>query len=255
MKQFPLVFKHYLMRTLKDRLSLGIQFALPVGLILMMAFQVADYVTAEHGAEFVQQAMTDVAISYVFSFSLFGGQMFLGYLYNDLKQARKWRLFVAPVDTSMFELAALFGSFTISIFNSLVIMAVATIFTDVQWGNLGVVFLTLLLTTTLSHFFNYFLAILIKTSRVADMISLVTTMVFAILGGGIIIGFHETINLPITDFLFEYGTPLSLARRAVFYAGAMNDDMTVAMWNMLILASVAAVFVILTLILGKVRKR
>jgi|GEM_PF-3499580 len=213
MNKFGLVFKHYFMRLMKDKLGLALQIILPLFIILfMLSMPDEDY-------PYVGQAWAIAISNYVISFSLFGGQWAMGYIFDDLKETRKWRLLATPVDEGLFRRAAMLASMLISFTNSVIIITVATIARPVEWNNLWLLIGILILTILLSHSFCYFLTIVMKDYKSANGLSNFILMGLAIIGGGIIMGIQNLVNLDAFTFIHDYVTPLSMGRQAILHGG------------------------------------
>ena len=252
MKQFPVVFKHYFKRTLMDRLGLLTQIGIPIGIMLFMIIT-NDFseLAAELGSEFVVSLQTTILAGLVFSFLFFGGAWFMEYIYKDLREAKKWRLGAAPVDKSVYALGAMAGSFIVSLIQSTLVIIVGLILTEARLENIGIWIILLLLTAIGSHLFHYLITFFAKSKSVAVTVGNIFGFGFALLSGAWIMGIHEAIDHPITDFIYDFGTPVSLARRAIDFA---PTDMSIATQAILILAGASALLACITFILGKVKK-
>ena len=252
MNKFPLVFKHYFKRTLMDKMGLITQIGIPVGIMLFMIItnDFSELIDTQ-GLEFVEALQTTILSGIVFSFLFFGGAWFMEFLYKDLREAKKWRLGAAPVDKSVYAFGAMAGSFIVSLAQSILVIIVGLILTEARIQNIGIWIVLMLLTAIASHLFHYAITFFAKDKSVAVMLGNIFGIGFALLGGAWIVGIHEAINHPIADFLYDFGTPVSLARRAIDYA---PTDMSTATGAILILVGATVLLVIVTFILGKVKK-
>jgi len=181
---------------MKDKLGLALQIILPLFIILFM-INIPD----EH--PYLGQGWATLISNYVISFSLFGGQWAMGYIFDDLKETRKWRLLATPVDEGLFRRAAMLASMLISFTNSVIIITVATIVRPVEWNNLWLLIGILILTILLSHSFCYFLTVVMKDYKSANGLSNFILMGLAIIGGGIIMGIQELVNLDAFTFIHD----------------------------------------------------
>lgn len=258
MDKFGLVFKHYLMRLLKDKLGLGIQVGLPLFVILFMVNMPDD-------VPYLGQIWAMIAANFIISFSFTGGQWFLGYIFDDLKATRKWRLMATPIDAEVFTKAAMLGSMIISFINSMMIVVVVTIATPVEWGNLPLLIGTLILINSLSHAFNYFLTVVVKDYKMASGIAMVVTMGLLIIGGGVIMGIDGLVNNDVFTFVHDYVTPLSMGRQMIINGGGavlfetgefvqVGTDWGLVLLNMGLLLGLTALFALVSAVMRKVKK-
>ena len=258
MNQFKLVFKHYFMRLMKDKLALGLQLVLPLFLILFMVGLDAD-------DPFVGEAWAMIASTFIITFATFGGQWAMGHIFDDLKETRKWRLLATPVDASVFRKAAMLASMAISIVNSLIIIIVTTIIRPVIWGNLPLLVGVVILTILLSHSFCYFITVVMKNYKSANAATTVILMGLAIIGGGIVIGLPNIVNIDAFTFVHDYITPLSMGRQAVLHGGLgatfvdgqiilSHTDWHVVLLNIGLLIGLTTLFAVLSFVIERVKK-
>lgn len=258
MNKFGLVFKHYFIRLIKDKLGLGLQVGLPLFIILFM-------INLPDDTPYLGQVWAIIASNFIIGFSLFGGQWALGHIFDDLKATRKWRLMATPVGDGVFTNAAMLGSMIISFVQSMIIMVVVTIATPVEWGNIPLLIGTLILTNLLSHAFNYFLTVVVKDYKTANGITMVVTMGLMIIGGGIIMGIDGLVNIDAFTFIHDYVTPLSMGRQVMVNGGGavlfetgefvqVGTDWGLVMLNVGLLLGLTALFALASAVMRKVKK-
>ena len=246
MGSFLLVFRHYFMRTIKDKLSILIQVVFPLGIILTFILIHDNIDGPLLGFEDIRidgysLLHSTAAISMMLFFQLFGGIWGLTYLYEDLKEARRFRLYFAPVNRSIYPIAAMMGSWFVSIIQGAIIIIITSIVLDPYWANIPVVILVLLGISLLSHFAFALLFLVTKNLNQANAIGFAAVFAIGALSGALIGDLRAFINSRIIDFLFEWGTPISLGRRAIFESGFMGldaqggDNMSLAIRGVVIL--------------------
>ncbi|MCL1989822.1 MAG: ABC transporter permease [Defluviitaleaceae bacterium] len=254
MKQFPLVFKHYFKRMMTNKVALFVQLGLPIILIIVnLAIAAAD-TDADVMQNGYNMMHTTIVILMLFSFAFFGGAWLVDYLFPDLTEARKFRLFFVPIDKRIYALAAMLASMIVSFLQSLLIIVLTTVALNIHWGDVGILAALVVVTILLSHFVHYFLYLVAKNKGQANALSNLITFGLAALGGLFFGNPGDLVDLPILNWFHDYGTPLSQARRSMHYAGFVGDDMGIAIQSLLILLSATALFICLTFIIGKVKK-
>lgn len=258
MSKFGLVFKHYFIRLMKDKIALGIQLGIPIFIILFM-------VGMPDEDPFLGEAWAMIASTFVISFATFGGQWAMGHIFDDLKEVRKWRLLATPVDKSVFQKAAMLASMTISFINSMIVILVTTIMRPVEWGNLPLLIGIVILINLLSHSFCYFITVVMKDYKGANAVTNFILMGLAILGGGIVVGLPDIVNIDAYTFIHDYTTPLSMGRQAIlnggiggmFEGGAFvvrTTNWNIVMLNVGLLLGLTALFAVASFVIGKVKK-
>ena len=253
LRSFLLVFRHYFMRTLKDPLSILIQIVFPLGIILtfiLIQDNVGDDLLGFQDVEIrgYSYLHTMAATSMMLFFQLFGGMWGLTYLYEDLREARRFRLYFAPINRTIYPVAAMLGSWFVSIVQGMLIIVITRIILNPYWANMGIVIVVLLGTALLSHFIFALLFLVTKNLNQANAIGFAGVFAIAALSGALIGDLRQHINHRIIDFLFEWGTPISLGRRAIFESGFMGldpieveADMTLAVRGVIILYVLTAI--------------
>ena len=229
MGSFLLVFRHYFMRTIKDRLSLLIQIVFPIGIILTFIL-ISDNIEGDLlGFEDFPMGdysylHTNAAITMMLFFQLFGGMWGLNYLYYDLRDARKYRLYFAPVNKVVYPLAAMMGSWMVSIVQGVIVIVITSLILDVYWANRLVVALALIGVSLFSHFAFALIFMVTKNLQQATAIGFGVVLFIGAVSGALMGDFRTFVDSQIIDFLFEWGTPVSLGRRAIFESGFMGLD-------------------------------
>ena len=229
MGAFPLVFRHYFMRTIKDKLSLLIQIVFPIGIILTFIL-ISDNIEGDllGFADFTMgdynYLHTNAAATMMFFFQLFGGLWGLTYLYEDLREARRYRLYFTPVNKSLFPVAAMMGSWMVALVQGVIVIIVTGLILDVYWADRFILALALIGISLFSHFAFSLLFLVTKNLQQATAAGFGGALVIGAISGALMGDFRTFVDNAIIDFLFEWGTPISLARRAVLESGFMGLD-------------------------------
>lgn len=261
MNKFGLIFKHYFKRLMKDPLALGIQLGIPMFIILFM-------MNIEVDNPFLGEIWATISSTFIIGFAFFGGQWAMGHIFDDIKVDRRFRLLAAPVTETTYRAAAMLASMVISFIMSMIIIVVVTIARPVIWGNLPILIVAILLINLLSHSFNYFLTVVMKDYKGANAVSMVILMGLNIIGGGIIVGIQNIINIDAFTFIHDFVTPLSMGRQIIANGGmgvtslvGEIGDVVVGhtnwgnvLLNVGMLLGLSALFAVLSIAIGKVKK-
>jgi len=260
MNKFGLVFKHYFMRLLKDKLALGIQLGIPLIIILFM-MNIGD------DTPFLGEVWATIASTFIIGFAFFGGQWAMGHIFDDLKDTRKWRLLAAPINEGVYRKAAMLASMAISFTNSMIVIIVTTIVRPVVWGNLPILIVAIILINLLSHSFCYFLTVVMKDYKGANALSTVVLMGLNIIGGGIIVGIQNIVNIDAFTFIHDFVTPISMGRQIIANGGmgvtslvgetvatVGHTDWNAVLLNIGMLLGLSALFAVLSFVIEKVKK-
>ena len=226
MNQFGLIFRHYIKRIFMDKVSLGLQLGLPIFLIVIMPNLQGGFPEVPEAGDLWAR----VAVNFIISFGFFGGQYAMGHIFDDLKDTRKWRMLMAPVEARTYTLAAMAGSMIVSFVQSMLILIAAMLFTSANFtGLIPMLIVTLILMNLLSHAFCYFFVVVCNKYATANAITNVAMIGLAALGGGIIMGIDMIVDLPAFSFVHDYMTPLSIGNQIMTHgAGMITNDMMTA---------------------------
>jgi len=261
MNKFGLIFKHYFKRLMKDPLALGIQLGIPLVIILFMMNIDAD-------TPFLGEVWATIASSFIIGFATFGGQWAMGHIYDDIKVDRRFRLLATPVNEGTFRSAAMLASMIISFTNSVIIILVTTITRPVIWGNLPILIVAVILIILLSHSFCYFITVVVKTYKVANALTNFILMGLAIIGGGIVVGIQNIVNIDAFTFIHDFVTPVSMGRQIIANGGmgvtslvggpgdvvVGHTDWSQVLLYVGILLGLTVLFAVLSFAFGKVKK-
>jgi len=266
MNQFSLVFKHYFMRTLKDKLGLLTQIVTPF-IIISIFTMINEQWSIRSGFSVMFNGYnfgaTATTIPNLFFFQLFGGMWILNYLYEDLKEVRRFRLFATPNDRKIFPIAAMLGSWLVSILQGFIIIVGTSILFDVYWGNKFFLLMALLAISLFSQFLFVLIFALTNSLTVANGIGFPLIFIIGSFGD-VPIAIRDLINHRIIAFMSDW-SPVMLARRAVTESGSIATinlregvyiagDITIAMRNLIALFAMSAIIAAIAYCVGKVRK-
>ena len=266
MQKFGLIFRHYVKRTFMHKGNLLAMLLLPTAIILLFAF-VNDNFFAEEGLDPLFYGYnvihTDLVIVNLLFFQLFGALNNVDSLHEALSTESKWRLFAAPVNRKIYPLASMLASWIVSLLQAIIVLLVTSVILNVYWGNIFVNILALLGLSLFAQILGVLIFLFTKNNSQGQAIGF--PLIF-IIGGlsGIMIPIRNLIDHSIVDFIADW-SPLQLAMIAIREGGRFGmlnlaegtytgGDMSLAMRNVLIVFTMAAVIGIVSFTIGKVKK-
>ena len=242
---FMLIFRHYLMRALKDPQTVLILVMLPLGIVAITSM-------IETGENFVNGYNITATFNAVFNFTafqFFSGAWLIHYLHTDFSRDVRWRLQSAPVSRLTFFFAATAGIWVFTILQGLLIIAVTSVFFNAYWGNPLILAAVLLIISVMAQLVSILIFLFTRTLHSGNAV----IMVF-IFGMMIISGMMFSLGSSAAAvFLRTHGTPLSLASRAILYSGFILDDMDSALFNIAVLSVIVVVMCAAVVIFGRRR--
>lgn len=251
-----LIFKHYLFRSLKEPLGIGIVTVLPTVLIVVMTMALTN--TLGDGAVYMVGGFNMVSSSlaplFLVMFQLFGGNILLDYIHPDFRGDRRWRMFSMPVTTNDYVFGALSACFLYCVIQGAIVIGISAIFLNTYWGNPWVLIATLFACAGLAQLIWMLLFLLFPKKGTVEVIGqcVIWAMTFAS-------GFITTVSggnasqasSPVLQFLYSYGTPVSLARNAITNSGFIGDNMSDALLSLGILYVLLIVLAVIVALVGK----
>jgi len=264
-----MILKHYLMRTIKDPINLLMLILFPVAMITI--FTATGRTDIDEAFRLTDQGFCIIATGNTFFnmmfFQYFGGMIVTDYLYNEFKTDMRWRLMATPKPFSKFVISAIMASLIISAVNGAIVLAYARFVLNAQLYNLPMIIGTLALMATFVTLFGVlcFLVIPKKGTTTAVIMSFAFAQM-------LILNFGLLPNPGIDAVGISSFFPVVAAVRAIdhvnytiaeftnpdlgFIGGwtVADNNMTMALTHLGILAGLTIVTGIAVLILGKVRK-
>ncbi|MDL2319072.1 ABC transporter permease [Eubacteriales bacterium OttesenSCG-928-A19] len=251
-----LIFKHYLFRSLKEPVGIGIVTVLPTVLIIIMTMVFTGM--AGDSAAYMHNGYNMIASSMapmiMVMFQFFGGNVLLDYIHVDFRGDRRWRMFSMPVKTNDYVLGALSACFVFCVIQGAIIIAISAIFLNAYWGNLWVLALTLIACSGLSQMIWMLLFLLFPKKGTVEVIGQCVIWVMLFASGYIDVvsgGNAPQVSSPVLTFFSSYGTPVSLARRAITNSGFIGGDKSDALLCLGLLYALLAVFALIVILIGK----
>ena len=215
MNNFFLNLTHYFKRVWAEIVSMTLLLIIPLGLTILNSFMGEGMTYAGYNI-----AATGAAPAFMLAFQFFNCAIMLGFLYEDFRGERRWRLRAAPCTLRSFLAPAIIANWIISALFGLVLIAVTGLFFNVYWGNLFVVAAVLALVSLMSIFVAMLLFLFIQKFNVANGMVYIISFGLMVLSGMMFIPLGDG---PIGTFLTTYGTPLSLGTNAI--VNAMYDTL------------------------------
>jgi len=195
-----------------------------------------------------------MAVIFMVMFQFMGGNVLLDYIHPDFRGDRRWRMFSMPVRTNDFVFGVLSACFLYCVLQGAVVIGISAIFLDAYWGNPWVLIATLFACAGLSQLIWMLLFLMFPKKGTVEVIGQCIIWGMMLLSGyiGIVSGGNAPqINNPVSDFLSSYGTPVSLARRAITNSGFIGNDINDALLSLGILYALLIVFAVIVIIVGK----
>ena len=264
MKQFGLIFKYTLWRTLKHPMSFLAMLLIP--LLVIFLFSAVNDFNTEVDLIFYgfNIGHTWQVIPNLFFFQLFGAMTMIDNMYEIMRGANKWRFFAAPVKRTYFPVATMLAGWVATFIQGLLIVLVTGIVLNVMWGTWWVTLLFLLGISLLGQGIGLILYVATKNSSTANGIAY--PLIFLMAGfSGFIIPIRDLISHRIVYFIGDW-SPLTLAIRGVWYSGPIGmfdsvaerlytgQDMGLAMRNVGLVFAITAVLWAVGLGIGRVKK-
>ena len=212
MNNFFLNLTHYFKRVWGEIFSMLLLLIIPLGLIIINSF-FGEGMTYDG----YNIAATGAAPAFMLSFQFFNCAIMLGFLYEDFRGARRWRLNATPCTLRTFLFPAIAANWIISALFGAVIIVITSLFFDVYWGNFLVVAAVLGLVSLMGIFVAMLLFLFIQKFNVANGMVYIISFGLMVLSGILFIPLGDG---PIGTFLTTYGTPITLGTNAIAYAAA-----------------------------------
>ena len=249
MGRLSLTFTHYFKRAFRDPMNLIFFVLLPVALMMFnMVGGLGMMDEAQMGN--AQQMATVLAAVFMVSFQFFSGEVLLYSIFDDIRGDMRWRLSASPVPRRTFVIGAALASWMFNLLQAALIFGVTAVVFDVYWSEPWVMVAVVLLISVMSQLIAAVITQIAKTRKMGSGISMGLNFGMMALSGFLFIPLGDG---PISTFLTTHGTPISLASRAILYAGPVLDDMSEAFFNMGILFAINMVLVVLLFVLGRRR--
>jgi len=174
------------------------------------------------------------------------------YLFEDFQGDLRFRLYSAPCSKVKFILSMGVAVWMYSFFIGLFFIITSTLLFGVEWGNMFVVLLVLFMLSVLAQIISVLIFFISPRRSVAEALMQCFAWSAVILSGGLV-------NLgtnPIMVFFQMYGTPVSVAGRAMG-AAAFSDvpNLGAPSLYITILAAYIGVFTVITVIAGMLCKK
>ena len=213
MGSFGVIFKHYMKRTIRNRMNTILLFGLPLGIILInLSPMLAEGINLSEfeGVRFLVIIMT-------LSFQFFGSAILSEYITWDFRNEMKWRLMSAPVSNRTILMAISAVSFIMCLLPGVLVLLVMGLIFGVDLGYITVLIPVMILVCVIAILLTALLVLVVPRPKLVGGIHLGACFVIMFLSGGLIVGISD---LPAVLVFFQtYGTPVSLGVQAVMHGG------------------------------------
>ena len=254
MKNFGIILGHYFLRFFRDWKEAMLLIIIPVGLMIVYSFFEGPVGVLE--GYNIQTSFTMPVM--MLGFQFFAGSTMMFHLYPDIRGPKAWRLRAVPQSLASFVAPAFFANLMFSLLIGIIIVAVGVVFLDAYVGSYLIMAITLVIMAIVASFTYMIIFLFVQKKSVANGLVYIISFGQFILSGFLFVPLGDN---AISRFLMSYGTPLSLGSRAIYYSGELrNIAFGPAMregqdwFNIGILAAIAVLMAIVTMIIGKVKK-
>lgn len=233
---------YMVLRMLRGYLGLAILIGLPIAVISVIGLVARGAVDSPLGIPVMDMA----ALTNILAFQLFGGNYTLEFIKEDLYSARKWRMYSLPYPAHIHAYSILLSSTIFSALQGFIIVLFTRWVYDVQWGNLGLVFLALLVLSVVTQLVYSVIALGINNGKLAERLGEVYGLGSIVLAGV----WFPMPQAGFFQFLTTYGNPLSLAQNIMLVLMTGNN-LGRGLISLAILLSAGLVLSILSVSLGR----
>ncbi len=240
-------FGHYLRRVSRDPFGLLIFVVLPVALVFVLGFAYTQNTTETIYVDGYNMASTYIAVGMMLMFQLNGGIYLLNCLNHDLIKPMKWRLKASPCPVHISIFAGIAACLLFTVLQGLLVVVSTALLLDAYWGSLWVTVSVIVLISIISQLLNIILLLYVRKVSTAESISWFISWAMAVLGG-------MMFTLPDNTFfrfMKHYGTPYSLAQRAIRESGFFGTSFATALVCLAALMGITAIMAAVVVILGR----
>lgn len=204
-------------RMLRGYLAHVILIVLPLAIISILSLVAGNAVDKNTGIPFMDQ----IAIVQVFAFQFFGGFYTLEFIRSDLIESTKWRIYSLPYSAHEHAFSIIISTSIFNMLQGLVMVMFTHIVHNVNWGNIGIVMLTLLALSILTQLVFLNLVLGLKNYKTAERAGTAFGLISITLGGV----WFSMPDIGILNFIATYINPFSLGEMATYYVimGNMGD--------------------------------
>ncbi|NLY45707.1 MAG: ABC transporter permease [Tissierella sp.] len=187
-----------------------------------------------------------IAITMILAFQLYGGYNTLVYIGEDLININKWRMHSLPYGVHLHAFSIILAATFFSTLQGFVLILFTQFVYGVDWGNIWLVLLVLLLISILTQLLYFNFAIFSKDFKTADRYCVAYGLISLVLGEV----WFQLPDIGILNFMSTYGNPFSLGRNAV-YTFITGDNLNRALISMGILLAASIVVGIVSIFTGR----
>lgn len=228
-------------RMLRGYLAHVILIVLPLVLITILGLVAGDAVDSDTGIPF----MDLISITQVLAFQFFGGFYTMEFIRSDLIEPTKWRLYSLPYSAHEHAFSIIISTSIFNMLQGLVMVIFTHLVYDVNWGDMGIVMLTLLVLSILTQLVFLNCALGIKNYKTAERAGTAFGLISITLGGV----WFTIPDVGILGFITSYVNPFSLGEGTTHAVilGNMGD----ALLNIGILLIEAVIMASLAIYIGR----
>ena len=215
MSRFAVAFHYSFLRLVRNVPGMVFLLGMPLFIIPILG-SVFAWIPAD--TEYLKGAAsisTFFAIGMMVFFQLFGGLYGMQSTRELFLQPRRWRIRALPCRPLVLVFAVLAAGSVLSLLQGALLVVFSVAFLGARFGNLAVVFLTLLGIAMLSQLIGATLTLLMRRSVAASIAQWIVAYGSGVLGGII---FPLPAHSAFFRFTSTYGTPFSLAQTALLDA-------------------------------------
>ncbi len=231
-----------LRRMLRGYLALIILLVTPMAVIAVLGLLTRGAIDPKLGIPVIDELI----VTMIITFQLFGGMYTMEYIKSDLLSATKWRLHALPYRLHQHAFSIILSASLFSVFQGLTLVYLTRWIYGVNWGNIGLIILVLLLLSILTQLVFLNLILGLKSHKAAEACATAYGLVSVGLAGV----WFPMPDSGILNFLTNYGNPLSLGR-TVIIASWIGGHGDLILLDILILCAALGVMGVTAIFLGK----
>ncbi|MCL2227719.1 MAG: ABC transporter permease [Oscillospiraceae bacterium] len=239
-----LTTRYYLKRAFTNPLQVALMTLLPAVIVFINVAMNINIIAYEGGYfmfEGYDIMATVITMFVMLMFQAMSGVYAGEFVFQDFKEANRWRLRAAPVSSGVFVTGAVVASTIFSFVTALIILGISFIAYDIYLGNLAVILATVFFLALWAQFVGIIIAMFVKKKGAIDGITIALSFAMSIMAGGFMF------NVPMPQFARDFIIPTGVAIRAVTSTNILQREigdtgMAESLTSIAILAGMAIVF-------------
>lgn len=251
MNRLTLIFRFYITRMIRSWFGLFVFVVLPVLISAVISMIYSQNAVEEIYVNGYNMVSTYISIYMLLLFQLNGGTYLLDFINRDLLKEMKWRIRVSPNPHFIFIFICILACTIFTTLQGVLIIISSSLLLDVYWGNIWIAVCVVVLISIISQLLNMLFLLLTGNAGTAESLSWSLSTVMVVLGGAVF-------NLPdnvFFRFMKDYGSPYSLANRAILESGFLKTSRVGSWFYLILLLVIVIILALVTIIIGRRKLR